>query len=67
MIKATKDTKADAIKMIYQGDIKDKESEIIAILISALNDFSVKDLEEMLQLADQYKNNGKSGYFIFNE
>ena len=67
MIKAEKDLKEKCIKVLYEGDLKEKESELIAVLISALDDFSKEDLQQMLQTAAEYKDNGKSGYFIFSE
>lgn len=59
MIKAQQNTEQGIVKLEVDGDRQQNESELIAILISALDAFTVNDIAEMLQIAEQYKETGK--------
>lgn len=59
MIKAEQDTAAGIVAVSVDGDRKQNEAELIAILISALDAFNNDDILEMLELANRYKETGE--------
>ena len=59
MIRAEQDLEAGVVCVEVDGDRKQNESEVIAILISALSAFSADDITEMLALAVKYYESGE--------
>lgn len=59
MIKAEQDNEQGIVAVEVHGNRDQNESELIAILISALSAFDENDIAEMLQVAVEYHNTGK--------
>lgn len=59
MIKAQQDTEQGIVMLEVDGDRQQNESELIAILISALDAFTVDDIADMVQIAKKYKETGE--------
>lgn len=60
MIRAEQNTDGNNIAVEVEGDLEQNESELIAIMISALSAFSEEDILQMLTAAVQYHNTGKA-------
>lgn len=55
MITTILDEEHNRIEVRTDGDKEQMESELIAIMINALSDFTPEDLAEMLAVAVQYR------------